>query len=206
MGAHNYVAVQLPLIGTHKGHRCQEGVRIWPGGYARRRAGLTVLLCPSSQLPGPAAARPGSSWSARSRAAARTNELDAGERRKILEGEEGAGCGWIVRGRVCVPGCGGRSGLTSTHPAPRLRAGGCHDHVSGTGLLSHVIERGAGAGSCRRASSPGAWRPSRLHGRRGGVLASAACISESRCQARVSSLREIAMVAIFFPRRLAMLE
>src|SRR5205807_6349832 len=53
------------------------------------RAGLTVLLCPSSQLPGPAAARPGSSWSARSRAAARTNELDAGERRKIIEGEEG---------------------------------------------------------------------------------------------------------------------
>ena len=22
-----------PLIGTHKGHHCQEGVRIWPGGY-----------------------------------------------------------------------------------------------------------------------------------------------------------------------------
>jgi len=33
--------------GTHKGHHCQEGVRIWPGGYARRRAGLTVLLDPS---------------------------------------------------------------------------------------------------------------------------------------------------------------
>jgi hypothetical protein len=44
------------------------------------------------------------------------------------------------------------------------------------------------------------------HGRRGGVLASAAGISASRCQARVSSLRAIAMVAIFFPRRLAMLE
>jgi hypothetical protein len=38
------------------------------------------------------------------------------------------------------------------------------------------------------------------------VLASAACVSESRCQARVSSLRAIAMVAIFFPRRFAMLE
>ena len=99
---------------------------------------------------------------------------------------------------------GWRSGLASTHPAPRQRAGGCHDHVSGTGLLSQMIERGAGAGSCRRASSPGAWRPSRLHGRRGGVPASAACISVSRCQARVSSLRAIAMVAIFFPRRLAM--
>jgi hypothetical protein len=45
--------------GTHKGHRCQEGVRTLPGDQARRRAGLTVLLDPSSQLPGPAAARPG---------------------------------------------------------------------------------------------------------------------------------------------------
>ncbi len=110
-----------------------------------------------------------------------------------------------LSGVACwFPARGWRSGLTSTHPAPRQYAGGCHDHMSGTGLLSHVIERGAGAGSCRRASSPGAWRPSRLHGRRGGVLASAACSSASRCQARVSSLRATAMVAIFFPRRLAM--
>jgi hypothetical protein len=29
-------------------------------------------------------------------------------------------------------------------------------------------------------------------------------MSESRCQARVSSLRAIAMAAIFFPRRFAM--
>jgi hypothetical protein len=45
--------------GTHKGHHCQEGIRTWPGGNARLRAGLTVLLDPSSQLPGPAAVRPG---------------------------------------------------------------------------------------------------------------------------------------------------
>ncbi len=110
-----------------------------------------------------------------------------------------------LSGVACwFPARGWRSGLTSTHSAPRQYAGGCHDHMSGTGLLSHVIERGAGAGSCRRASSPGAWRPSRLHGRRGGVLASAACSSASRCQARVSSLRATAMVAIFFPRRFAM--
>ena len=109
------------LIGTHKGHRCQEGVRIWPGDYARRRAGLTVLLDPSSQLPGPAAARPGSSWSARSRAAARTNELDAGKRRKIIEGEEG---GWLRldcqgsrAGSRCVAG-----GVVSQAPI-RRRAG-----------------------------------------------------------------------------------
>ena len=99
--------MQRPHFGTHEGHRCQEGVRIWPGDYARRRAGLTVLLDPSSQLPGPAAARPGSSWSARSRAAARTNELDAGKRRKIIEGGEGpvavelsgVACWFPVRGR-----------------------------------------------------------------------------------------------------------
>jgi hypothetical protein len=36
------------------------------------------------------------------------------------------------------------------------------------------------------------------------VLVLVACISASRCHARVSSLRAIAMVAIFFPRRLAM--
>jgi hypothetical protein len=109
-----------------------------------------------------------------------------------------------LSGVACwFPVRGGRSGLTSTHPAPP-DAGGCHDHVSGTGLLSHVIERGAGAGSCRMgeltrglATLPSSWPPRR-------VLASAVCISDSRCQARVTSLRATAMVAIFFPRRLAM--
>jgi hypothetical protein len=51
----------------------------------------------------------GSSWSARSRAAARTNELDAGKRRPIIEGEEepltrgrpGLGVWWLVP-RRCV--------------------------------------------------------------------------------------------------------
>jgi len=44
-------------------------------------------------------------------------------------------------------------GVVSQAPIRRRprRAGGCHDHVSGTGLLSHVIERGAGAGSCRKS-------------------------------------------------------
>ena len=59
---------------------------------------------------------------------------------------------------VLVPGVAG--GVVSQAPIRRrLSAGGCHDHVSGTGLLSQMIERGAGAGSCRRASAPGAWRP-----------------------------------------------
>jgi hypothetical protein len=39
------------LSGTHEGHCCQESVRTWPGDCARRRAGLTILLDPSSQLP-----------------------------------------------------------------------------------------------------------------------------------------------------------
>ena len=57
----------------------------------------------------------------------------------------------VLEGVVVHPRRGWRSGLASTHPAPRQRAGGCHDHVSGTGLLSQMIERGAGAGSCRRS-------------------------------------------------------
>jgi len=111
--------------------------------------GLTVLLDPSSQLPGVFSPRgQGSSWSARSRAAARTNELDAGKRREILKSEEGP-VAVGLSGVVCwFPVRGWRSGLASTHPAPPV-AGGCHDHVSGTGLLSQMIERGAGAGSCR---------------------------------------------------------
>ena len=32
---HKYPKGQRPLFGTHKGHHCQEGVRIWPGGYVR---------------------------------------------------------------------------------------------------------------------------------------------------------------------------
>jgi hypothetical protein len=35
---------------------CQEGVRAWPGDYASRRAGVTVLLVPS-QLPFPSRRR-----------------------------------------------------------------------------------------------------------------------------------------------------
>jgi hypothetical protein len=45
-------AASRAVGGTHKGHQCQEGVRTWPGDYARRRAGLTVFLDPSSRLPG----------------------------------------------------------------------------------------------------------------------------------------------------------
>jgi hypothetical protein len=48
------------------------------------------------------------------------------------------------------PACGGRSGLTSTHSASCVfvRADAM-TMCPGTGLLSHVIEPGAMAGSCR---------------------------------------------------------
>ena len=65
---------------------------------------MTILRGLPRRCPGSAAAAEESSWSARSRAAARTNELDSGKRRKIIEGEEGAGCGLAYQGRVLVPG------------------------------------------------------------------------------------------------------
>jgi hypothetical protein len=82
-----------PAGGTYKGHYCQEGVQTWPGDFARRRAGLTVLLDLPRSCRGLLAARRGSSWSARSRAAARTNELEAGKRRRIIaSGEDRCSC------------------------------------------------------------------------------------------------------------------
>ena len=93
----------------------------------------------------------GSSWSARSRAAARTNELDAGKRREILEGEEGlvaVGLSGSRAGSRCVAG-----GVVSQAPIRRrasVRAAAM-TICPGTGLLSQKIELGAGAGSCRRS-------------------------------------------------------
>lgn len=64
------------LRGTHVGHWCQEGIGVWPGDV--RGVAWLVRLFPgsSSQLRGHAVVRKASSWSTRSRAAARTNELD----------------------------------------------------------------------------------------------------------------------------------
>ena len=120
-----------------------------------RRAGLTVLRdLPRSCLIY-VAVREGSSWSARSRVAARTNELDADERRTIIGGEEESFPVLACEGSCAVPGVGWRSGLASTHPAPRQQAGAM-TMCPGTGLLSQMIERGLAAGSCRLASVPGA--------------------------------------------------
>jgi len=45
-----------------------------------------------------------SSWSACSRAAAKTNELDAGKRREIIEGGEGPVCGLADEEPRAIPG------------------------------------------------------------------------------------------------------
>ena len=112
------------------------------------RAGLTVLRDLPRRCLVHVAVREGSSWSARSRVAARTNELDAAGRRRIIG----------RRGRVLRAGslrvawwsrCGWRSGLASTHPAFRRRCGGRHDHVSGD----------RAAQSCDRARPDGRLMP-----------------------------------------------
>jgi hypothetical protein len=95
----------------------------------------------------------------------------------------------LLRGSGVFPVRGWRIGLASTDSALRRRAGSCHDRVSGTGLLSHVIERGLTACSCRKrerarglgdravvtaaaAAGPGRWVGCRQAGARRG---SAAC-------------------------------
>ena len=105
-----------------------------PGPVTTRAAGLGCLffwILPRS-CPGLLAARPGSGWSARSRAAARTNELDAGKRPKIT----GSGEGGRLRFGLCGVACGFRcvaGGVVSQAPIRRRASvrGGCHDHVSG---------------------------------------------------------------------------
>ena len=80
----------------------------------------------------------------------------------------------------------------------------------GTGLLSQMIERGRWPAHAAGRARPGLGDPPGL----GGVVAVPAAVpvtalsgsaaaAASRWQARVSSLRAIAMVAIFFPRRFA---
>src|SRR5690348_2943771 len=120
-----YRPTQRTHIGTHKGHHCQEGVRSWPGDYARRRAGLTVLLDPSSQLPVLPAARPGVTLE---RPQPRSGEDERAGRRQAAEDpqERGRLVAVGLSGVVCwFPERGWRSDLTSTHPAPPW-CGRCH--------------------------------------------------------------------------------
>ena len=81
----------------------------------------------------------------------------------------------------------------------------------GTGLLSQNIERGPWRpGSCRRSERARSLATLPVLGAAADAALAAdvqvvvACMLASRWYARVRSLRAIAMVAIFFPRLLAM--
>jgi len=141
-----------PLRGTHGVHCCQEAVEVWPGDVrVLVRAGPDCFPGSSSQLPDHAAVWEVSSWSARSRVAARTNELGADERRRIIGSEEGSLLCWWWGGRWCFPARGWAE-WSHKHPfgvSPGVLAGAM-TMCPGTGLLSHEIERGLVAGSCRR--------------------------------------------------------
>jgi hypothetical protein len=116
------------------------------------RGALTVLRDLSRSCPIYAAVREGSNWSARSRAAARTNELDADERRRIIGSEEEPFPVWLYEGSCAVPGVW-QAEWSRKHPsgaAPVSRRGAM-TMCPGTGLLSQMIERGRWAGSCRRS-------------------------------------------------------
>ena len=85
-----------------------------------------------------------SSWSARSRGAARTNELDADERRRIIGSEEESFPVWLfMKGRVLVLGVW-LGGVVSQAPIRRRanKPGGAMTMCPGTGLLSQMIEPG----------------------------------------------------------------
>ena len=132
-------------------------VALGPPGWGDCCCGFSLSLPVCAAAPGPV-----SSWSARSRAAARTNELDAGKRRPMIGSEEEPSGIWGCRGRagwVGFPGDVLAGGVVSHAPIRRLpRWRAAMTMTSGTGLLSQVIERGV-AGSCGVASSPGLGDP-----------------------------------------------
>ena len=136
---------------THGGPCCQEARLSDLVTCGSRAAGLGDDCCCgfSSSLPVVPSRGPGSSWSARSRVAARTNELDAGERRPMIGSEEepsGSGC----RGRagwVGFPGDVLAGGVVS-HAPIRHRAGQ-RDAMTVT----------SGGPGCSVRSSSAAWGP-----------------------------------------------
>ena len=124
----------------------------------RRVAGLHCRDLPRS-CPGHAAVRAESCWSARSRAAARTNELDAAKRWHIIGSEEGFLVVFFERVVLGVPGVWWAE-WSHKHPFGVVPAGGRHDHVSGD-RAAQSCDR---AWACRPAhadvsSAPGVWRP-----------------------------------------------
>jgi hypothetical protein len=108
------------LIGTHEGHHCQEGVRIWPGWLRAPPGWADCSAGSSSRLPGPSrrAARGPAGAPAAAQRRGRTSLTPASGGRPSGRGR--AGCGLAYTGVVCVfLARGWRSGLASTHPAPR---------------------------------------------------------------------------------------
>jgi hypothetical protein len=154
---------------THGGPCCQ-GAR-WPDLVTcgcGRRAGMTAVVAFPCRCRFVPSRGPGSSWSARSRVTARTNELDAGKRRPMIGSEEKLSGIWGCRGRagwVVAPGCAGwRSGLTCTHPAPRWTAG-CHDHdIRGPGCSVRSSSAAGGPAHAKTRAHPGPGDPSGLVG------------------------------------------
>jgi len=104
-----------------------------------RRAGLTVLQDLPRGCLVYVAVREGSSWSARSRAAARTNELDADERRTIMDSEEGSFRAGLS-GVVVVPGVAG--GVVSQ--APIRRPAGAPVEPAGEAVIAGPFQQTEG--------------------------------------------------------------
>src|SRR5258708_10470773 len=98
--------------------------------------------------------------------AARTNELEADERRRIIESEEGAFRGWLLRGVACCPRRWGAE-WSRKHPSGVWacdRADGV-TICSGSGLLSQMIERAGGRLMPQERACPGLGDPPGLRGR-----------------------------------------
>ena len=91
---------------------------------------------------------------------ARTYELDTDERRRIIRREEWPRLPGVVwkEGRV-FPDCVALVvGVVSQAPIRRrVWLADAHDRVSGTGLLSQMLERGWWPAHAAGASAPGAW-------------------------------------------------
>jgi hypothetical protein len=175
------------------------------------RAGLTAMrLFPDScRLSGCRVVRgPAGAPGAASRRG-RTSWTPGSGRRSSEARKRGSRRGWRGWGSLVSPGCVAE--WSHMHPSGTCRGGGCHDRViRGPGCSVRSSSAARPAHAVLRAY-PGLGDPSRLVTRIPclGADVVVACTSAvrsasvSRCQARVRSLRAIAVVAIFLPRRRA---
>jgi hypothetical protein len=166
--------------------------------------GLTVLLGSSSQLPG-SRRRAGGVKLERPQPQGGKDERAWGRRAAADHGRRGRSVFVLVLRVESVPGLAG--GVVSQAPIRRRQhAGGCPDHVSGDRAARSDDRARPVAGSCRESElarglvTLPVWGCAAVAMLASGVTGPGAWPAASRCHARVSSLREIAMVAIFFPR------